>query len=193
MGLGNLTHIDFIDLGSRSRSPEVKLTFFRQFCASLPLHSLCFSHLAPNILLGDKSISGNEPYSFWYISEVTRGHQGSNLARFHQFCASLPLHSLCYSHLVSNILLGDESICDHEPYSFWYILEVTRGQNWPFFINFVPRYHSTAFAFNIWLPIFYWVIKVLVIMNPIHFGTFRRSPEVNRGQIDSFSSLFSSN
>ena len=69
--------------------------------------------------------------------------------------------------------------------SFMRSPEVTRGQNWPFFINLVPRYHSTAFAFPIWLPISYWVIRVLVIINPIHFGTFQRSPGVKFGPFSS--------
>ena len=60
--------------------------------------------------------------------------------------------------------------------------EVTRGQIWSVIINFVPRYHSTAFAFLIWPMIFHWVIKVLVTTILIHLGTFWRSPEVTKGQ-----------
>ena len=38
------------------------------------------------------------------------------------------------------------------------------------FCHFAPRYRSTAFAFHIWVPISYRIIKLLRNMNPIDFG-----------------------
>ena len=46
-----------------------------------------------------------------------------------------------------------------------------------------------AFAMHIWFPIIYLVIKVLVIMNPINFGSFRRSPNVKIGPLSFTSHL----
>ena len=120
-----------IHFGAFWRSPEVtkgqNWSFFINFVPRYHSTAFAFPIWLPNILLGYKSISDHKPYSFWYISEVTRGHQGSNLVRFHQFCASLPFHSLCFSHLAYDISLGDKSITNHNPYSSWYISEVTRG------------------------------------------------------------------
>ena len=92
MSLRNLTRINIVDPGSRS--PEIKLAIFCQFCATLQIHSLSYLHLASNILLGDKTSSDHEPYSFWYILDNFQGHQAvTNSQNWPFLCRSYKLLS----------------------------------------------------------------------------------------------------